>query len=58
MTTDTNPWAQAYLIDLDRAAATLPADRRAEPDHNVDFDQLTVRARKWAEALAQARGAK
>ncbi len=30
MTTDTNPWAQAYLTDLDRAAATLPADRRAE----------------------------
>ena len=30
MTTDTNPWAQAYLTDLDRAAATLPPDRRAE----------------------------
>lgn len=30
MTTDTNPWAQAYLTDLDRAAVTLPADRRAE----------------------------
>jgi uncharacterized membrane protein len=30
MTTDTNPWAQAYLTDLDRAALTLPADRRAE----------------------------
>jgi hypothetical protein len=30
MTTATNPWAQAYLTDLDRAAATLPPDRQAE----------------------------
>ena len=30
MTIATNPWAQAYLTDLDRAAATLPPDRRAE----------------------------
>ena len=35
MTTDTNPWAQAYLIDLDRAAATLPADRRAELNEQI-----------------------
>ena len=30
MTTETNPWAQAYLDELDLAAATLPADRQAE----------------------------
>lgn len=30
MTTDTNPWAQAYLAELDRASVTLPADRRVE----------------------------
>ncbi len=30
MTTATNPWAQAYLTELDRAAATLPPDRQAE----------------------------
>ena len=35
MTTDTNPWAQTYLTDLARAAATLPADRQAELHEQV-----------------------
>jgi hypothetical protein len=30
MMTDTTRWSQAYLAELDRAAAHLPADRRAE----------------------------